>query len=187
MVELVAKIALLSLLIFLFIGNPTHANDSELFLKGIKGIVKLNFLDGSNYQGQVKDCPIKLNCMHGIGVYVRGGSTYLGKFISNKPNGKGLFIHEDGQSYDGFFKNGRLHGKGIMIYLDGRQYEGEYKNNKRNGYGVMTYQEGGKYLEGSRYEGEWVNDKRNGQGVMIYPYDSRRLQGEFKEDVFIDY
>ena len=185
MEALVVKTNKLPLVISILVGVPVYGLDSELFLEGIEGAIKLNFLDGSSYQGQVEDCPIKTNCMQGTGVYIKADSIYMGQFKNNKPYGEGFFIYEDGQSYKGGFKDGELHGKGVMTYPDGRHYEGEYKNSKRNGYGVMTYQDGGKYSEASRYEGDWVDDKRNGLGVMIYPNDSRRLEGQFKGDVFI--
>ena len=185
MEALVVRTNKLVLLITLLLGSPAYAGESELFLEGVSEVVKLNFLDGSTYQGQVQECLTKTNCMHGVGVYVKADSKYFGDFKNNKPNGEGLFLYGGGQSYEGSFKDGELHGKGVMIYTDGRRYEGDYKNNKRNGYGVMIYQDGGKYSEASRYEGNWVDDKRNGQGVMIYLNDSRRLKGEFKDDIFI--
>ncbi len=125
------KTTKLVLLISLLLGSPAYAGESELFLEGVSGIVKLNFMDGSTYQGQVEECLTKPNCMHGTGVYVKSDSKYFGEFKNNKPNGEGFFLYEDGQSYEGFFKDGELHGKGVMIYSDGQSYEGDYKNNKR--------------------------------------------------------
>ena len=179
----------LLVIVFLILTSFSYADIRELFLEGIKGVVKLDFSDGSMYEGQVEECLIsnkQITCFKGIGIYTfQTGYRYEGEFKDNKPNGQGVFSSPDGQRYQGGFKDGKLNGKGIMNYPDGRRYEGEYKNNKRDGYGIMTYQDGGLYQEGSRYEGEWKNDKRDGQGVMTYLDDGRLLDGEFKEDVFI--
>ena len=176
-------------LVFLVLTIFSYADTRESFLEGIKGVVQLNFSDGSIYKGQVEECLIsgkKITCFNGLGIYtLQTGYRYEGEFKDNKPNGQGVFTSPDGQSYQGGFKDGKLNGIGVMKYPDGRRYEGEYKDNKRDGYGIMTYQDGGLYQEGSRYEGEWKNDKRDGQGVMTYLDDGRHLKGEFKEDVFI--
>jgi len=183
------KVKTLLTLVFLILTSSTYADTKESFLEGIQGVVKLNFSDGSMYEGQVEKCLIndkKITCFNGLGLYIfQTGYLYEGEFKNNKPHGHGVFTSPDGQRYQGGFQDGKLNGKGIMIYPDGRRYEGEYKDNKRDGYGIMTYQDGGLYLEGSRYEGEWKNDKRDGQGVMTYLDDGRRLEGEFKNNVFI--
>jgi len=210
----VVRSYLLSFLIYFICLNQVYAVKNDVFLEGIDNIVKLEFSDGSIYQGQVEECLIvltKTTCMSGIGIYhFEAGSKYFGSFKGNKPSGNGLFIHLDGQTYEGNFKDGAINGKGIMTYPDGRRYDGNYSNNMRNGYGVMTYQDGrrydgnysnnmrngygvmtyqdrGKYEEGSSYEGEWLDDMRNGKGIMIYSNDGRRLKGEFKDNVFTNY
>jgi len=179
----------LLLLVFLVLTSFTYADTREPFLEGIQGVAKLNFSDGSMYEGQVEECLIsnkQITCFKGIGIYTfQTGYRYEGEFKDNKPHGQGVFTSPDGQRYQGGFRDGKLNGIGVMNYPDGRHYEGEYKNNKRDGYGIMIYQDGSLYQEGSHYEGEWKNDKRDGQGVMTYLDDGRRLEGEFKEDAFI--
>ena len=179
---------LLLFTLFLSFTSLSYSDTREPFLEGIKGVVKLNFSDGSMYEGQAEECLIsgqQITCFKGMGVYtLKTGYRYEGEFKNNKPSGQGLFTSPDCMSYQGGFKDVKLNGKGIMNYSDGRRYEGEYKDNKRDGYGIMIYQDGGLYQEGSRYEGEWKNDKRDGQGVMTYLEDGRRLEGEFKDDVF---
>ena len=148
------------LLLFLGCASIAYADTSEPFLEGIKDVVKLDFSDGSRYEGQVKECLIggkKTMCFEGMGVYTSlTGYSYEGEFKDNKPNGQGLFSSPSGKHYQGGFKDGKLNGYGVMIYPDG-----------------------------SRYEGQFKDDKRHGQGIMIYLDDGRRLEGEFKEDVFI--
>ena len=123
----VVKINILPLITFILIGQ-VYADQSALFLEGLKGVVRIDYSDGSTYQGQAEECLIELtktNCMSGVGVYdFKAGSKYFGSFKSNKPNGNGLFIHLDGQTYEGNFKDGAINGKGIMTYPDGQRYEG---------------------------------------------------------------
>ena len=180
---------LLLILLFLSFKSLIYADTGMLFLEGIKDVVKLDYSDGSMYEGQVEKCLIggkEITCFRGVGIYTfKTGYRYEGEFEDNKPNGQGVFTSPDGQRYQGGFRDGKLNGIGVMNYPDGRHYEGEYKNNKRDGYGIMIYQDGSLYQEGSHYEGEWKNDKRDGQGVMTYLDDGRRLEGEFKEDAFI--
>ena len=181
----------LILLVFLVLTSFTYADTRGLFLEGVQGVVKLNFSDGSKYEGQVEECLIsgkQITCFSDIGIYTfqtETGYLYKGEFKDNKPSGQGVFTSPDGHRYQGGFNDGKLNGQGVMTYPDGRRYEGEYKDNKRDGYGIMTYQDGGLYQEGSRYAGDWKNDKRDGQGIMTYLDDGRRLEGKFKENVFI--
>ena len=85
---LVAKINILPLIIFILAGQ-VYADKNDLFLEGLDNIVKLDFLDGSVYQGQVNECLIELTkttCMSGIGIYdFKAGSKYFGNFKANKP------------------------------------------------------------------------------------------------------
>jgi len=166
----------------------TYADTNSFSIEGLDTI-KLNFSDGSKYEGQVVECLLnkkKSRCMQGLGIYsTHTGHKYKGYFENHKPDGYGLFSSTDGQSYEGSFKKGELSGKGIMNYSDGRKYEGNFEKNKLEGYGEMTYPSGRIYGEGSRYEGEWKNDKRDGKGRMIYLDDGRELKGWYKNNVFI--
>ena len=108
----------LLLLIFLVLTSFTYADTRELFLEGIKGVVKLNFSDGSMYEGQVEECLIsnkQITCfMKGMGIYTfKTGYRYEGEFKDNQPNGQGIFTSPDGQRYQGRFKDGKLNGIGI--------------------------------------------------------------------------
>ena len=64
---------LLILLLFLIFTNLSYADTREAFLEGIKGVVKLDFSNGSMYEGQVEECLIagKQNtCFNGMGIYI---------------------------------------------------------------------------------------------------------------------
>ena len=116
---------LLLILLFLILTSFTYADTRETFLEGIKGVVKLDFYDGSIYEGQVEECLIagkQITCFKGLGVYTfKTGYRYEGEFKDNKPNGQGVFASPDGMHYQGGFKDSKLNGKGIMNYPDGRR------------------------------------------------------------------
>ena len=62
----------LLLLVFLVLTSFTYADTREPFLEGIKGVVKLDFSDGSMYEGQAEECLIsgqQITCFKGMGVY----------------------------------------------------------------------------------------------------------------------
>ena len=116
----------LIILVFLVLTSFTYADTRESFLEGIQGVVKLNFSDGSMYEGQVEECLIsgkQITCINREGIYTfqtETGYLYKGEFKDNKPSGQGVFTSPDGQRYQGGFKNGKLNGIGIMNYPDGR-------------------------------------------------------------------
>jgi len=91
----------LLLLVFLVLTSFTYADTREPFLEGIKDVVKLNFTDGSMYEGQVEECLIsnkQITCFKGIGIYTfQAGYRYEGEFKDNKPNGQGVFTSPSGQ------------------------------------------------------------------------------------------
>jgi len=79
----------LLLLVFLVLTSFTYADTREPFLEGIQGVVKLNFSDGSMYEGQVEECLIsgkQITCFNGVGLYIfQTGYRYEGEFKDNKP------------------------------------------------------------------------------------------------------
>ena len=99
----------LLLLVFLVLTSFTYADTRESFLEGIQGVVKLNFSDGSMYEGQVEECLIsgkQITCFNGVGLY----------------------IFQTGYRYEGEWKNDKRDGQGVMTYLDDdRRLEGEFK------------------------------------------------------------
>ena len=91
---------LLLLTLFLSFTSLAYADTREPFLEGIKGVVKLDFSDGSLYEGQVEECLIngkQITCFNGVGLYTfQTGYLYEGEFKDNKPNGQGVFTSPDG-------------------------------------------------------------------------------------------
>ena len=99
----------LLLLVFLVLTSFTNADTREPFLEGIQGVVKLNFSDGSMYEGQIEECLIsgkQITCFNGVGLYTfQTGYLYEGEFKDNKPNGQGVMTYlDDGRSLEGEFK-----------------------------------------------------------------------------------
>ena len=85
-------------LVFIVLTSLTYADTREPFLEGIQGVVKLNFSDGSMYEGQVEECLIsgkQITCFNGVGLYTfQTGYRYEGEFKDNKPNGQGVLPHQ---------------------------------------------------------------------------------------------
>ena len=50
-----AKVNILPLIIFILAGQ-VYADKNDLFLEGLEGVVRIDFLDGSIYKGQVDEC-----------------------------------------------------------------------------------------------------------------------------------
>ena len=50
------------------------------------------------------------------------------------------------------YKNGLPNGKGIYIWNDGSKYIGDWKNNIKEGKGTYYWTDGGKYV------GDWKNN-----------------------------
>ncbi len=56
----------------------------------------------------------------------------------------------DGAVYSGFWANNKAEGRGKFIHVNGDEYEGEWKDDKANGYGVYVHSK-----TGAKYEGHW--------------------------------
>lgn len=88
------------------------------------------------------------------------GAEYSGKWVNDKPEGKGAFIVFEKESekvlykYDGEWKNGKPHGQGTLQVGKHYEYEGQWVEGKREGRGTS------KDICGS-YSGLWKNDKVN--------------------------
>ena len=87
---------------------------------------------------------------------------YLGFFVGDERNGKGIMKYKNGDEYQGEWVKNQRQGKGAMIYNNGDEYQGEWVNNQRNGKGVILYH------NRDQYEGGWVNDMRQGEGQIFY-------------------
>ena len=90
------KIKSIVALFIILVSSTSSASFNDSFLDNINDIVLMEFADRSQYTGQVGECVIDLDmttCMHGKGIYIlKAGSKYMGDFLNNKPNGKGLSL-----------------------------------------------------------------------------------------------
>ena len=64
------------------------------------------------------------------------GNKYIGEFINELKNGKGILYfnknnENNGDRYEGDFKDDKKEGKGIFYWKNGDRYEGDLKDNKR--------------------------------------------------------
>ena len=109
----------------------------------------------------------------GIMYYKDGTIQYEGNYINDMPEGKGKFVHENGEYYIGEFQNGLRNGKGTIYYKDGKiYYEGDFVNGNGEGNGKIIYE------DGSYYIGQFKNDEE-GQGKS-FNEDGSYFIGQFK-------
>ncbi|KAH3723094.1 hypothetical protein Pelo_18203 [Pelomyxa schiedti] len=83
---------------------------------------------------------------------VRGGTTYTGRVVGGKPEGRGTLKWPDGDTYDGVWLNGDRTGRGVYKWHDGSTYEGEWLDYKMDGWGVAHL------ADGPWFEGLWRDD-----------------------------
>ncbi|XP_069554413.1 alsin isoform X2 [Brachyistius frenatus] len=120
-------------------------------------------------------------------------ATYDGRWLSGKPNGRGVLKWPDGRIYTGEFKNGledgfgefvapnktlnkndhyqghwkdgKMHGLGTYRYASGEVYDGSFQDGMRQGHGMLR---SGKLNTSSPsvFIGQWLQDKKMGYGVF---------------------
>jgi putative phage-type endonuclease len=147
--------------------------------------------------------------MNGLG-YVRhkSGGFYVGQWLENHPNGKGIqawgedskwanhwylgdiknnirdgegtYIWPDGKKYIGSWSRGMQEGNGVLIELNGDVYIGNFSNGKKHGFGRLNFSSGITYI------GDWSQDFRHGKGKTIF-HDGSFFEGEYKNDVIDGY
>ena len=75
---------------------------------------------------------------------------------------KGEYVNNNGLIYIGLFINNNLNGKGLNYNPSNDSlYRGDFKNFNKDGYGEESCNE-------YKYKGEYDNDKKNGKGEMIF-------------------
>ncbi|XP_059183819.1 alsin isoform X2 [Centropristis striata] len=120
-------------------------------------------------------------------------ATYEGRWLTGKPNGRGVLKWPDGRIYTGTFRNGledgfgeflapnktlnkndhyqghwkdgKMHGLGTYRYASGEVYDGSFQDSMRHGHGMLR---SGKLNTSSPsvFIGQWLNDKKTGYGVF---------------------
>jgi hypothetical protein len=110
--------------------------------------------------------------MNGYGVYDGVNYRYDGEWLNNQQHGQGSIAFRTGKragdSYKGPFVSNRPQGKGMYTYrpnIEKVRYEGAFENGKFNGQGVLTYK------NGSEDRGMWKDDVF--QGTQIGEYNKQ--------------
>ncbi len=84
------------------------------------------------------------------------GDKYVGQWVSDQPNGQGVYHFKSGERYEGQFKSGDFEGQGKLYYPDRAYFEGLFKENKKHGLGKLV-KPNGEVVEGSWNNGTEVN------------------------------
>ena len=139
-------------------GTLTFSDNTKASVgRNEKGEVRVEYPDGSVYEGEFKDYH-----RNGKGVYtLKNGDVYTGEFFYDRMWGEGEYRFFNGDVYTGYFKNNVKEGKGEYVFANGNRYVGLFKDNMRNGEGIFTY------ADGSVYEGAYLNDKKNDDNAKM--------------------
>ena len=100
---------------------------------------------------------------------------YIGPYIDNKKEGKGIYKYYNGKIYEGEYKNDLRNGIGIYHYIDGYVYNGEWKNDKKHGKGILYYP------NGEIYVGNFEDGNFEGLGIYYY-YNKEIFIGSFRNN-----
>jgi len=122
---------------------------------------------------------------HELFGYIEG--EYIGGFLNNLPNGRGVYKSKSDSYYIGNFKNGSLNDLNAVIIRDVNfsidKYEGKVIDNLPNGYGKAKGRNLSKFIdplniEDISYEGNWKNGRPDGQGKFSGKGDTW-IEGQF--------
>ena len=135
-------------------ASSTSFRSGEVTKKSVSQVVLEN---GDMFEGEVQD-----DMFNGQGrYYYNNGDKYIGDFVDNTKEGKGVLMFSDNDLYNGDFKDNKFNGKGTYYYKDGSRYQGDWVNNKKEGEGELQFADGDKYV------GQFADDKFNGQGKYV--------------------
>ncbi|XP_074520358.1 alsin isoform X2 [Halichoeres trimaculatus] len=136
-------------------------------------------------------------------------AKYEGRWLTGKPNGRGVLKWTDGRIYTGSFKNGledgfgefvatnkmlnkndhyqghwkdgKMHGPGTYRYASGEVYDGSFQDGLRHGHGMLR---SGKLNTSSPsvFIGQWLQDKKAGYGVFDDITKGEKFMGMWQEN-----
>ena len=131
-----------------------------------------------------------------IGTYVyNNGDAYVGQWLNNKQDGKGVYTFSDRTTKEGIWSYGDLiyqcmegnciNGKGLIKNNEnGEVYFGDLKNYEANGEGVLAFSLDGDPVENrNKYSGEFKNNKYHGKGTLEVASGGKYIS-EFKDGRF---
>lgn len=142
-----------------------------IFVDGQYAKGKLLYDDKYTDEGEFKN-----NKMHGKGSrsYVKDGTKYVGDFVDDKFEGRGILTKANGNVYDGEWKNNLQNGYGTLRFPTGDKYEGQFFNGKMHGKGKKTwYSNYTSYIslrkDGKVVEGQFTEGNLNGEAMLTLP------------------
>ena len=106
------------------------------------------------------------------------GTTFLGVFKNDAPNGYGTETKTNGEIYCGYMKNGLKYGKGTLNYKNGTKYKGNFINGLKHGEGIEDQKD---FI----FEGQFKNDLWHGQGKYTNKKIFKTVSAEFKDGKMI--
>ena len=147
-------------------------NYNDIIISDINKIINENNIN--NKFKNIIDIYYKINRSKKTKIY-ENGDKYIGEFINDIKNGKGILYFNKNDEYErnryeGDFKDDRLEGKGIYYWTDGERYEGDFKDGKREGKGINYYK------NGDRFEGNFKDDEKEGKGVYYYKNGDKYIE-----------
>jgi hypothetical protein len=71
------------------------------------------------------DCDEQTERAQGQGE-AKGADRYIGQFVQGRPDGKGVYVWENGARLEGTFKEGRAEGVGLYVSAGGGRYQGPF-------------------------------------------------------------
>jgi hypothetical protein len=71
------------------------------------------------------DCDAATELPQGTGE-AKGADRYVGQFVQGRPEGRGVYVWENGARLEGAFREGKAHGRGVFVSVSGKRYEGEF-------------------------------------------------------------
>jgi uncharacterized caspase-like protein len=127
------------------------------------------------------------------------GTTYVGHFAADRPDGKGKFTFANGDTYEGDVKAGVIVGRGTYVSPNGDVFEGTFEAGKPQGVGIYRFAKGDRYegevaagnmqgkgryfsSNGDRVEASFVNGKAQGKGVYFFA-NKDRYEGDIQAGV----
>ncbi len=136
-------------------------------------------LAGTAYaQSNLPSCSSSVNYHNCFGNYkYSDGRQYIGEWMFNKPNGRGVMTSSNGQKISGLFISGNL--------VDGESQTATNHNYEKSN--LSDCPTSGRYhkcfgsyiySDGNQYVGEWMFDKPNGRGAITYS-NGQRINGIF--------
>ena len=124
------------------------------------------------YNGEFKD---DLREGNGKVVAKDGSHYYVGDWLNNKMDGKGIYYSSKLGTYNGQFHENHFQGKGNLVDLENNVYDGMFYKSQKRGRGEL------KMNNGNIYVGEFKNDKFNGKGILKDSQGNILQEGEFRD------